>query len=137
MMDKINELIKMSMKQKNKSKLDALRFLKSKLIENKTSEKPKDEQDIVISHIKKLRDSIDQYPEGHEQRNKIEEELSHLGDFMPKQLNESEVIALIQEIIQNQKNFGLVMKELSPQIKGKFDTKQVPALVKAELAKST
>ena len=52
MMDQINLDIKEAMKSKDKQRLNALRYLKSKLLENKTAKQPKAELDVVISHFK-------------------------------------------------------------------------------------
>ena len=135
MFERINEDIKNAMKEKNKDRLEALRFLKSQLIENKTSKAPKDEMDVVIAHIKKLKDSIEAYPAGHAQRAKIETEIGHLQDYLPQALTEPEVQNLIQEILTklDKPQFGLVMKELSPKIKGKFDGKLATELVKKSI----
>ena len=55
---------------------------------------------------------------------------------MPKQLSEDVVKGFIQEIIAKTPgiNAGLIMKELSPKIKGQFDSKTANELVKAALA---
>ncbi|MBL7664080.1 MAG: GatB/YqeY domain-containing protein [Bacteriovoracaceae bacterium] len=136
MFEQINEDIKTAMKNKDKVKLEALRYLKAMLIENKTSGAPKPEQDVVIAHAKKLKDSIATYPEGHEQREKIIAEIACLKDYLPTQMSKADVVALINSIKakQSNPNMGTIMKELSPQIKGKFDGKEANDLVKAALA---
>ena len=54
---------------------------------------------------------------------------------MPKQLDEAIVKGYINDIIAANPgvNAGLVMKELSPKIKGQFDTKIANELVKNAL----
>lgn len=131
----MNQKIKEAMKEKNKPKLEALRYLKAMLLENKTAKKPKEEMDVIIAHHKKLRDSISMYPEGSEQASKIIQEASFIEEFLPQQLSEEEVIQLIKEISSSldKPNMGGIMKELSPKIKGKFDGKKASELVKSSL----
>lgn len=131
----ISNEIKSAMKAKDKTRLNALRYLKKLFIENDTSTKKVSEQDIVISYTKKVKDSLSMYPKDSEQYKDIEAEIAVLNEFMPKQLEESEVIAIIDKIIKENENanFGTVMKNLSPQIKGKFDGKKASDLVKSKL----
>ncbi len=135
MMEQISEDIKKAMFAKDKERLDALRYFKSMLIENKTSKAPIVEMDVLIKHVKKLRDSLENFPPENEIRKKTEREIIVLSDYMPKQLDEATVKGFISEIIAKTPgvNAGLVMKELSPKIKGQFDSKLANELVKAAL----
>ena len=71
MFEQVSSDIKDAMKAKDKPKLDALRMLKSRLIENKTAKKPKAELDVVIQYCKQLKDSLTEFPEGSEQAEKV------------------------------------------------------------------
>lgn len=135
MMEQITEDIKKAMFAKDKERLDALRYLKAMLIENKTSKAPIAEMDVLIKHVKKLKDSLENFPEGNELRIKTEKEIAALQDYLPKQLGEDEVKGMIASIIGANPgiNAGLVMKELSPKIKGQFDSKRANELVKSAL----
>lgn len=136
MFDQITEDIKKAMFAKDKDRLDALRYFKSMLIENKTSKSaPIAEMDVLIKHVKKLKDSLESFPPENEVRKKTEREIQILSEYMPKQLSEVVVRGYIQEIIAKNPgvNAGLVMKELSPKIKGQFDSKQANEMVKAAL----
>lgn len=136
MFDQITEDIKKAMFAKDKERLDALRYFKSMLIENKTSQKgPIAEMDVLIKHVKKLRDSLESFPPENEIRKKTEREITVLSEYMPKQLDEETVKGYIKDIIAGTPgiNAGLVMKELSPKIKGQFDSKIANELVKAAL----
>ncbi|MGZ3786953.1 MAG: GatB/YqeY domain-containing protein [Bacteriovorax sp.] len=136
MMEQITEDIKKAMIAKDKERLDALRYLKAMFIENKTSKAPQPEMDVLIKHVKKLRDSLENFPPENELRKKTEREIAVLTDYLPKQLTEAEVKGFIQEIIAKNPgvNAGLVMKELTPKIKGQFDSKLANEFVKAALA---
>lgn len=131
----INNEIKAAMKAKDKIRLNALRYVKKLFIENDTSTKKVSEEDIIISYTKKVKDSLSLYPADSDQYKDIEAEIAVLNEFMPKQLEESEVIAIIEQILADNEgaNFGIVMKNLSPQIKGKFDGKKASELVKSKL----
>ena len=124
-----------AMKAKDKTRLNVLRYLKKLLIENETSKKPIDEQDVIIAHAKKIKDSIELYPENSPQREEIAAELVVMKEFLPQQLTKEEVQAIIDNIKSSldNPNMGAVMKELSPQIKGKFDGKLASQMVKDSL----
>lgn len=135
MFEKVTEDIKAAMYAKDKERLDALRYYKSMLIENKTSKAPIAEMDVLIKHVKKLKDSLENFPAENEIRKKTEREIIILGEYMPKQLDEATVKGYIQDIIKATPgvNAGLVMKELSQKIKGQFDSKLANEMVKAAL----
>ena len=135
MMEQITEDIKKAMFAKDKDRLDALRYFKSMLIENKTSKAPIAEMDVLIKHVKKLKDSLENFPTENEIRKKTEREIITLGEYMPKQLDEATVKGYIKDILAANPahNAGLVMKDLSPKIKGQFDSKVANELVKAAL----
>lgn len=132
----LNADIKDAMIKKEKERLEALRYLKAMLIENKTSKTPIEEMDVLIKHVKKLKDSLVNFPEGNEVRQKTEREITFLSVYMPKELSEEEVIAIIDSIMSNTPgaNQGVIMKELTPKIKGQFDGKRASELVKNKLS---
>lgn len=135
LIDEITNHIKDAMKARQSERLDVLRFLKSMLIENKTAKAPVAELDVVVRHQKKLKESWDSFPAGSEQRAKLEREMEVLKAYLPQELSEEEVLNMIREIRSKlaAANPGMIMKELSPQIKGRFDGKRANELVKAEL----
>lgn len=133
--EKLNEDIKNAMLNKEKDRLDALRGLKALMIENKTSKAPIGEMDVLINCVKKLKGSLDAFPDGHAIRLKTEKEIEILSVYMPKQLTEAEVKKFIEEIkaANPGANQGIIMKELTPKIKGQFDGKAASDLVKSML----
>jgi uncharacterized protein YqeY len=136
MLEQITDDIKKAMLAKDKDRLNALRYFKAMLIENKTSKAPIAEMDVLIKHVKKLKDSLENFPAENEIRKNTEVEISILADYMPKQISEDEVKSMISAIIAANPgvNAGLVMKELSPKIKGQFDSKLANELVKNALS---
>jgi len=133
--EKITNDMKEAMKSKDAVKLAALRMLKAAFIHNNTAAKPTDDQSVAIAHVKKLQDSLEMFPAGSAQRLETEAEISALKDYLPSAMSEAEVVALINQIKANgAKDMGSLMKELQPQIKGRFDGKRASDLVKAALA---
>ncbi len=134
--EKVSQEIIAAMKAKDKVRLNVLRFLKKLFIENDTSGKAQPELDIVISHAKKIKDSLSLFPEGSVQVQEAQAELVILADYLPQPLNEAEVVSLIDSIKNSldNPNMGAIMKELSPQIKGRFDGKEASQLVQAALS---
>ncbi len=127
--------IKEAMKAKDAAKLQALRMLKAAFIHNNTAAKPTDDLSVAVAHVKKLQDSLEMFPAGSAQRAETEAEINALKGYLPAALSEAEVVALINSIkAAGAKDMGALMKELQPQIKGRFDGKRASELVKAALA---
>ncbi len=134
--DRVSKEIIAAMKAKDKKRLDVLRYLKKLYIENDTAKKQVPELDITIAHAKKIKDSISMFPEGSSQIEGIKEEIAILSEYLPAQIDEATVIKMIKEIISSHEkaNMGLVMKELSPKIKGVFEGRKATELVKSLLS---
>lgn len=132
LLDQINEDIKTAMKAKEKEVLQALRYLKSMLMENSTSQKPIAEMDVVIKHDKKLKDSLVNFPAEHPMYQQTLKEIEVMKKFLPQPLTQEEVQGLIDDIKGklDSPNMGAIMKELQPQIKGRFDGKLASQMVK-------
>lgn len=130
--DSVSAGIIAAMKAKDKTRLNALRYVKKLFIENDTSGKTIPDLDIVIAYAKKVKDSAELYPEDSTQRIEILAEYKVLEEFLPKQLTVEEVQAFIDEIKASLEsvNMGGIMKELQPKIKGKFDGKLASEMVK-------
>lgn len=134
LMDKVNNDIKEAMKAKQQERLDALRMLKAEFIKNNTATKPTDELTITVAHAKRLQDSLEMYGAGTDAHAKIVKELAVIKEYLPSAMEEAEVVNLIQKIKANgAKDMGAIMKELQPQIKGRFDGKRASELVKANV----
>lgn len=134
LMERVNNDIKEAMKAKQQFRLDALRMLKAEYIKNNTAAKPTDELSVTISHAKRLIDALEMYEKGSEAHQKILDEHAILKDYLPQEMSEADVVKLIQDIkAAGAKDMGAVMKELQPQIKGRFDGKKASNLVKANI----
>lgn len=132
LMDQVNNDIKDAMRAKQQDRLDALRMLKAEFIKNNTAAKPTDELTVTVGHIKRIKDSLEMYQAGTEAHDKILKELDVVNVYLPKGMDESEVLNLINDIkAKGAKDMGAIMKELQPLIKGRFDGKRASELVKA------
>ncbi len=134
--DRVSKEIIAAMKAKDKKRLDVLRYLKKLYIENDTAKKQQPEIDITIAHAKKIKDSLSMFPEGSTQIDGIKEEIRILSEYLPAQIDEETVIGMIKEIISthDNPNMGVVMKQLSPKIKGVFEGRRATDLVKSLLS---
>lgn len=136
MMDRVSEEIKEAMKSKDKARLDALRMLKSALIENSTSAKPKPEVEVAIAHVKKLKDSLESFPAGSPEVAKIQAEISCLAGYLPQPMTKDQLEKLVRDYLSGNPaaDFGTVMKVVAPEIKGRFDGREATDIIKSILA---
>jgi hypothetical protein len=142
---KLNAEMVTAAKAKDKIRLSAIRMLKAAL-HNKEIDliHPLNEAEVlqVLSAVVKQRkDSIEQFAKGGRADlvEKEEAELKVVQEFMPAQMSEDEVEAVIKKAIAevgafSVKDMGKVMKILMPQLTGKADGKMVGEKVKALLS---
>ena len=140
----LNEDMVKAMKAKDKERLMVIRMIKSSLQNeqiSKGSELTEEEELTVLSREKKQRnESLEEFKNAN--RNdlveKLEKELVIIDEYLPEQLDEEEVEAVVKETIveteaSSMKDMGKVMSALMPKIKGRADGKLVSNLVKREL----
>lgn len=95
---------------------------------------------IISREIKKRSDAIPDYERANrlEQVQQLRQEIEFLKDYLPEQLGESELRAMISQAIRatgaaSPQDMGKVMKALMPELKGRADGKTVNLLVKEML----
>ena len=95
---------------------------------------------VISKQIKMRNDSIKEFEAAGRsdlvEQNKKEIEI--LNTYMPKQLSEEELTEIIDKVFEevkptSQKDMGLIMKNISPLVKGKADMSLVNKLVKERL----
>ncbi len=144
--EKINDEIKLSMKEKNVDKLSALRSVKSAILLELTKDgKTNMSDEIAIQIISKLVKQRKESASIFKSKNRLDlekEELSqikYLEVYLPKQLSEDEIEEYISIKLNEINNFslkdmgrlmGLLMKELS----GKADGKIISKILKRKLS---
>src|SRR3982751_4626516 len=100
--EQLNEDIKTAMKAREQEKLNALRLLLSAVKQREVDERITLDDAGVVATIEKMlkqrKDSISQYEKAQRQdlADKEKKEVSALEAYMPKQLAESEVRAIIE-----------------------------------------
>jgi len=142
---KLNEEMVTAAKAKDKIRLSAIRLLKT-AVHNKEIElmRPLQEAEIMqllSAMVKQRKDSIEQFAKGGRMDlvEKEEAELKVVQEFLPAQMSDKEVEALIKKAIAEAgavsvKDMGKVMKILMPQITGRADGKAAGEKVKAFLS---
>ena len=137
LIDTIDLDLKNAMKERNEVKVSTLRMLKAaltnKLIERKEKALSDDiTTEVIQKQAKQRKESIEEFRKGSRQDliEKETKELAILEKYLPKQLDETELKALIQKAIQStgaktKADIGKIMKELMPQVKGKADGKEI------------
>ncbi len=142
--EQIDVDLKEAMKAKAQARLDAIRMIKNEVRKKEIDDKItlNEEQMIgVLTRLAKQRqDSIDQYKAGGRQDlvDKESAELQLIQAYLPKQMTEDEVRALVAAAVAETgatsgKDMGKVMAAVTPRTKGRADGKLVSTLVKAAL----
>ena len=110
--------------------------IRNKEIELGREATDEDVEAVVTKAIKQRRDAADQMRAGNREdlAQKEEAEAALLADYLPEQLDEAEVRAMIQEIVAGGTTaMGQVMGQLMPRIRGRFDGKAANVLVREAL----
>lgn len=141
----ITEQMKAAMKSGDRIRLDTVRSIRAAILEFNTSgaNRPLTEEDelkIVQKLAKKRKDSIEIYKtHGRiEAAEKEQQELTILEEFLPKQMEESEIKSIIKKIIietgaTSAKDFGKVIGSAMKELRGKADGTIVQTIVKSLL----
>ena len=143
--EQLNEDIKTAMKAREQEKLGALRLLLSAVKQREVDERITLDDAGVVATIEKMikqrKDSISQYEKAQRQdlADKEKYEISVIEAYMPKQMSEAEVAAVIAEAIassgaKSAADMGKVMAVVKPKLAGRADMGRVSGLVKAKLA---
>ena len=119
-------------------------FITDNVEKAKRTTLPDDEVLAVLAReVKTRRESVEAFRGGGREdlAAKEEAEIAILAEYLPQQLGEAELRALIAEAIAatgaaSPKEMGKVMGWLSPKVRGRADGKQVSALVTAALAEA-
>jgi uncharacterized protein len=96
-------------------------------------------QSAATTAIKRRREAAEQMRAGgrEELAAKEDQEAALLLAYLPAQMSEDEVRALIRDIIAGgAADLGAVMKQVMPKAKGRFDGKELNRVVREELAKA-
>lgn len=142
--DSISAAMKAAMKARDKQRLGTIRLIQAdfKRIEVDERIEIDDARALAVldKMVKQRRDSADQYqnagrPELAEQENF---EIGVIQEFLPAQLSEDELVAMVDAAIaaidaSGMQAMGPVMGQLKPKLQGRADIGAVSQLVKARL----
>ena len=144
--EKINIKIKEAMKSKDSIKLESLRAIKSSILlfstqkGNKSEISESDEIKILSKLVKQRKESADIY----KSQNRLDlaqveiDQAEIIKQFLPEQLNESEIETIVIEIIKKtnasgMQDMGKVMGMVTKELAGKADGKTISQIVRKNL----
>ncbi|QOR65579.1 GatB/YqeY domain-containing protein [Cytobacillus suaedae] len=146
LLERLNDDIKQAMKNREKDKVTTLRMIKSSLqneaIKLGTGELSEEIELTVLSReLKQRKDSLHEFESAGrvDLVDKIQSEIKIVEVYMPKQLDEEEVTAIVKETIEevnatSKADMGKVMGALMPKLKGKADGSLINKIVQQQLS---
>lgn len=148
--DEIQNAIKEAMKNHDTERLSTARMILAGIKEKDVDARGKgkecaaepDLMSMMQTMIKQRQESAKMYREGNrpELAQKEEKEIEIINSFLPKQMNEEEVTAVIAAVIEetgasSMKDMGAVMAKLREKYAGQMDFGSASAKIKAVLNK--
>ena len=144
MYEKIKSEIVNAMKEKNTLKLQTLRGIKGDADMEHINKKVEINDDLMLTvisrGIKTRKESILEFEKGNRDDliAKTNQEIELLQKFLPEQLSSEEIAKILDEVFAkvnptSEKEMGLIMKEVTPLVKGKADMKEVSNMIKEKL----
>ena len=144
LMEQLNTQMKDAMKAKDKLTLATVRMIKSALTNKQIAKgadlTQEDEQAVLSTELKQRKESLAEFKAGGRDDlvAQLEAEIKVVEAYLPKQLDEAAVTALVDAVIAEtgatgKADFGKVMKALMPRVKGQADGAMVNRIVKAKL----
>ena len=144
--NRLTEDMKLAMKDKEagKLKLSVIRMVRSaaKYLEIDRHKELDDNEllEVVAKEVKMRKDSLEEFRKANrpELLTALEQEIAILMEYLPEQMGEPEVRALVAQAVadaqaSSPKDMGKVMAILMPKVKGRADGKLVNSLVKEML----
>ncbi|MCT4661740.1 MAG: GatB/YqeY domain-containing protein [Tissierellales bacterium] len=142
--EQLMEDFKVAMRNKEKLKKDVLMMaraaVKQKEVDTRTELSDADVIDIIAKQIKQKKDSIEDFKKANRDDlvEQAESEIKLLEPYMPEQLSEEEVEAIVKEAIEatgaeSMRDMGKVMGAVMPKVKGRADGTIVNQMVKKHL----
>lgn len=146
--DRVSEDIKAAMKAKDKVRLETVRSIKKVLMEKEVELRARgqdtltetQELDVLAQQAKQRREAIEQYRQAgrDDLADKEAQELDIIETYLPRQLSDEEIEAVVDEIISqtgasSPKDMGKVMGPAMQRLKGQAEGQKVQAIVKSKL----
>lgn len=142
--ERLNEDMKQAMKSQDKFRLSVIRMVRSAIknieIDQRKTLDDNEVLDILSREIKQRRDSLQDFEKAgrDDLAESVKAEIAIIGEYLPQQLTEEEVKAIVITTIQetgasSKADMGKVMAALMPKVKGRADGKLVNRLVQQSL----
>lgn len=144
LIEKIDSDLKTAMKNRDESRLQVLRMLKSdlkyKAIETGKELTSEDILAVLSSAAKKRNEAAEEYRRGGREDLAGNElaEYRVIKEYLPERLSDDELKSLVQQKIEETgaasiNDLGIVMKALMPEVRGRADGKTVNIVVRSIL----
>lgn len=144
--EQLNAAMKEAMKAKDSLRLGAIRLIRSAIQNREIEEKGALDDQAVIGVLstlaKQRRDSIDAFRDSGrtDLAEKEQRELAVIQEFLPQQLDEAQIEAIIEEAVaqtgaESPRDMGKVMKIVVPRTTGRADGRLVSEKVKERLSR--
>lgn len=140
LLDKVSGNILLARKAKEGLKLTALGMLKSKLLENFKELNPIDEELVVKSYMKQLKEAQSAYaddPQYAHKREELKKEIEVISEYMPKEMPREEIVCIVEGVLvalpENRKKMGPVMGKAMKAIRGVEGGKMVDGTTVKEI----
>ena len=142
--DDIQAAMKAAMRARDKARLQTIRLMQAEFKRIEVDERIELDDARVLAVLDKMvkqrRDSAQQYEDAGRSELAEQEnyEIGVIQEFLPQQLSEDEIIALVDEAIagvdaEGMQAMGPVMGQLKPKLQGRADMGRVSGLVKQRL----
>jgi len=148
---RLMEDLKQAMKQGDRTRVDCVRMLRSRLLEREVALRPQkgpqyeidDDEALaaIATYAKQRRESIDSFRQAgrDELAAREEAELAIVEGYLPAQLGEAELRSIVAEVVAetgatSSRDTGKVMKAVMARVRGSADGKLTSRIVAEALA---
>lgn len=144
MKTRLTDDMKQAMRDRDVLRRDVIRYLRSE-VKNQEIRDQKELDDAGVIQVlsrqaQQRRDSIEAYRDADRQDlvDKEESELSVIMAYLPQQMTQEEITALVQQVVSEvgasgPEDMGKVMGAIMPQVRGKAEGREVNAIVQQTL----
>lgn len=142
--ERLNEDMKQAMRARDKNRLSAIRMVRGAVRDKEINSQVELDDDgvleVIASQIKKRKDALEQLRQSnrHDLVEAEMEQINILQEFLPVQLSEEEIEAVVTDAIEelgatSMRDMGKIMGKLVPQLRGKVDNSVVSQIVRQKL----
>jgi len=139
--ERLLEDMKVAMRDKDVIKKNTVQMARSAVLQvEKDSRITLDDDgvlDIIAKEVKKRRDSLPEFEKSGRQEliDNLKTEIEVLMQYLPKQLTEEELEAIVKQAVQDTgassaKDMGRIMQEVMPKVKGRADGRMINQIAK-------